>query len=55
MKHNEMLPTEEQIFEGREMSKEEQNEWDALADNFDWMTDEQIVYEGDKIRLKYGH
>lgn len=38
---------------GREMSREEEIEWQQLDDNMDWMSDEQIKYEGDKIREKY--
>lgn len=37
----------------REMSREEETEWQQLDDNMDWMSDEQIKYEGDKIREKY--
>lgn len=36
-----------------QMSKEEEQEWDALNDNTDWMSDEQIREAGLKIREKY--
>lgn len=37
----------------RGMSREEEIEWQQLDDNMDWMSDEQIKLEGDKIREKY--
>lgn len=37
----------------REMSREEEQEWDALNDNMDWMSDQQIKDAGDAIRKKY--
>lgn len=35
------------------MSKAEEQEWDALNDNTDWMSDEQIREAGTRIREKY--
>lgn len=37
----------------KEMSREEEIEWQQLDDNMDWMSDQQIKSEAEKIREKY--
>jgi hypothetical protein len=37
----------------REMTLEEEQDWQSLDDNMDWMSDQQIKDLGDKIRTKY--
>ena len=41
------------LRETREMSREEEIEWQQLDDNMDWMSDEQIKAASDEIREKY--
>lgn len=37
----------------REMSNEEEQQWQALDDNMDWMNDDQINKTANQIRSKY--
>lgn len=41
------------ILDAREMSEAEANEWQALDDNSDWMSDNEAQAEADRITKKY--
>lgn len=41
------------VEQGRVMTAEEEQAWQALDDNADWMTDEQYNHEAKKLRKKY--